>query len=102
MDSPLKYDAGIVKEFGIKTVHELKNVEQLQYVRSQYDEIKKFLYRERVELILAETQAKSEVEVLAASARNKIAEHRNNIKGVVASLEALGKLVHELEAKVSD
>lgn len=100
MTSPLKYDEAVVKELGVKAEHQLEPEAQLGYVRTQYDEIKKFLYRERVELILAETQAKSDVEALAAKARSDIASHRSNIKGVVASLSVLSELVKELEAKV--
>lgn len=102
MDSPLKYDEKVVKEFGIKAIAELDDVAKLNYVRTQYDEIKKFLWRERVELILAETQSKTDVEALAADARSKVAQHRTSIKGIVNSLEALGKFVNELEAKVTD
>lgn len=96
MESPLAYDNKVVKEFGIdKDVepdHELK----IGHVRIQLEEIKKFLWRERVELLLAEAQTKSDVEALAAGARSKVAEHRSNIKGVVASIRVLQRLLDEL------
>lgn len=101
MNSPLEYDESIVKEFGIKAEHELDAVVKLNYVRSQLDEIKKFLWRERVELQLAEAQVAGGVEALIADARNKVAAHRTNLKGIIASIDVLNKLVHELEAKVS-
>lgn len=102
MDSPLKYDENIVKEFKLKPESELETVYKLSYARTQLEEIKKFLYRERVELLLAEGQAKSNIEILAGQAQQKIIEHRNNIKGVALSIGILEKLVEELEAAVSD
>lgn len=100
MDSPLKYDQAVCQEFGIDTTISTVPELLLAHVRIQFEEIQKFLNRERIELILAEAQAKSDVEVLAASAAQKIAEHRNNIKGVVASLRVLLKLKDELEASL--
>lgn len=102
MDSPLKYDAGIVKEFGITAKEDVEDVIKLSYVRSQLDEIKKFLWRERVELQLAEAQKKSDVEALAAAASSKVADHRNNIKGIIASVRVLTELLGELETKVGE
>lgn len=96
MESPLKYDEAVKKEFGILDEFELDNDQRLGFVRNQYDEIRKFLQRERVELILAEAQTKTEIEAVAAEARSKVASHRNTIKGIVASLTVLKKLVDEL------
>lgn len=102
MSSPLKYDKNIVKEFGIETADEVEGEVKLAYVRTQLDEIKKFLWRERVELQLAEAQATSDVEALAAKAKGDIASHRSNLKGILASIRVLTELRNELEAKVSD
>lgn len=102
MDSPLKYDENIVKELGIDAEVEVDAVFKLAYARTQLEEIGKFLWRERVEVILAEAQTKSDVESMAAAARSKVAEHRSNIKGIIASLRVLKKLVHELEATVAE
>lgn len=100
--SALAYDAKIVKEFGITAADDVEDVFKLAHVRAQLQEIKKFLWRERVELQLAEAQKASDVEALAASAAGKVAEHRNNIKGVLASVRVLEELKNELEAKISD
>ena len=95
--SPLEYDAKIVKEFGIDKDLDLDQVAKLGFARTQFDEIKKMLWRERVDLQLAEEQSKTEIEALAAEARNKVAAYRNNIKGYVKSLKVLKRLVDELE-----
>lgn len=102
MNSPLKYDEGIVKEFGLKISSELDDIYKLNFARTQLDEIKKFLYRERVELLLAEGQAKSDVEALAAKAKSDIASHRANIKGIALSIGTLEKLVEELQSKATE
>lgn len=97
MDSPLSYDEVTKKEFGIKDEFELPAEVRVGFVRTQYEEIQKFLQRERVELILAEAQTVTEVEAIAAEARNKVASHRQTIKGIVASLIVLKKFLDELE-----
>jgi len=98
--SQLDYDKALVKEFSIKEKHEPEDMFKLAHARTQLDEIKKFLWRERVELLLSEAQTKSEVEALAASAKSKVAEHRSNIKNILLSIEVLDELVAELEAEV--
>jgi hypothetical protein len=100
MDSPLKYDQAIIKEFGVTDDLNVEPEQMLGWVRVQFDEIKKFMIRERVDLILSEAQAHSDIEALAAQARTKVAEHRSNIKNVVISLKALAKLRDELEAAI--
>lgn len=100
MKSPLKYDQDRVEEFGIDDAQNevLDPVYKIAYVRSQLEEISKFLYRERVELILAETQATSDVSHIVANAKVKVEDHRNNIKGIVKSIATLKQLLNELQA----
>lgn len=100
MDSPLKYDEAVKKEFGIDKI-DIEPALVLGFARGQLDEIKKFLIRERIELILAEAQAKGDVEALVAEARTKVAAHRTNIKGIVASVNVLKTFVDELSAKLT-
>lgn len=98
MDSPLKYDQAVAKEFGVTKAHDLEPEVKLMFARNQLDEIQKFLWRERIDLILAENQSNGDVEALAADAKTKVASHRTNIKGIVSSITVLGKLVDELQA----
>jgi hypothetical protein len=100
MDSPLKYDQDISEEFGIDDSKNeiLDPVYKIAYVRSQLEEISKFLYRERVELILGQTQADSKDEMIAAKGASQVTEHRNNIKQVVKSINVLKELLNELQA----
>lgn len=102
MASPLEYDKKVVEEFGIKASEDIEDEVKVGYVREQLDQIKKFLWRERVELQLSEAQTKSNVEAFAAKARGDIAAHRSNLKGIVASIRVLTELLGELEHKVSD
>lgn len=100
MDSPLKYDEAIVKEFGIDKSIEIDPVYKLGFVRAQLEEIGKLLWRTRTELIMAEAQTASDIEAIAADAKTKVAAHRNTIKGVIMSLRVLVKLKDELEKVV--
>lgn len=100
MDSPLKYDEAVKKEFGIDKI-DIEPALVLGWARNQYEEIKKLLIRERIDLLLAETQAKSDIEAFAAEAKSKVAAHRNNIKGIVASINTLKTFVDELSAKLT-
>lgn len=101
MDKPLKYDEGIVEEFGITGDIDLDPVIKLAYVRTQLEEITKFLWRERIDLILGETQAVSKNELVADKGRAQVTEHRSNIRQVVNSIRVLINLKDELEATIS-
>lgn len=100
MQSALKYDNDIVEEFGIDDSKNevLDPIYKIAYVRSQLEEISKFLYRERVEIILAQTQSDSEDELIASKGAGQVTEHRNNIKQVVKSINVLKQLLSELQA----
>lgn len=104
MISPLKYDSDIVEEFGIDDSQSevLDSIYKIAYVRSQLEEISKFLYRERVELILGQTQADSEDEMIASKGANQVTEKRSNIKQVVKSIKVLKDLLNELQTANSD
>lgn len=101
MKSPLELDNAVVKEFGITPEVDQDLVFKLAYVRSQKEEIKKMLWRERVDLILAENQVNSDIELIADKGRQLKTEKRNNIRQIVGSLERLMVLEDELSA-VSD
>lgn len=100
MKNPLKYDEDIAEEFGIDDSKSeiLDPVYKIAYVRAQLEEISKFLYRERVELILGQTQADSKDELIASKGAQRVTEHRNNIKQVVKSINVLKELLNELQA----
>lgn len=103
MDSPSKYDAERVKEFAIDAGIDLDDVLKLSFVRSQFDEIRKMLFRERVDLILAEEQAKlfaeKDKEEMVNEAKKKILSYRSNIEGYVRSLKTLKVLKDELDGQ---
>lgn len=100
MDSPLKYDEALKSELGVTKDIELSDVEKLGYVRSQFDEIKKLLFRERLELMMAEAQTKSDLEAFAADAKSKVAQHRTQIKNIILTLGVVKSFVGELESVV--
>jgi len=100
MDSPLDYDLKVIKEFGIDDKIDLAPSQKLGFSRTQFEEIQKFLWRERMELMMAEAQMVGASEAVIANAQTKVAEHRNNIRGIVASLRLLADLTHELETSL--
>jgi len=101
LKSPLGYDAEIVKEFGIKD--DIETEVKFGFVRSQLDEIKKALWRERVDLIMAETQVeKATEENVKAHHQQKVTERRAVIRQFVNSIEVLKALSDELEKQVTD
>ena len=101
MASPLEYDAKLVKELNIPAEVEVELLFKLAHVRTQVDEIKKFLWRERVELILGQTQADNPDELVAAKGKQQVTEHRSNIKQVVRSIATLIELQNALEQLVT-
>lgn len=97
MDSPLKYDKGIVKEF--KITQDVDSESQTGFVRSQLDQIKSALYRERVELIISQAQVDlAEDPIIKNQHQGKLDEHRLLIKQFVRSIDVLSVLLNELEA----
>ncbi len=102
MKSALDYDKKIQKEFKIDESVDQDMVFKIAHVRTQIEEIKKFLWRERVELILGESQAESTDELVAQKGRSNVAEKRSNIKQVVRSIRTLTGFLNELEAQEAE
>ena len=99
MKSALDYDKKIKEEFGIDEVVEQDEVFKIAHVRSQLEEIKKFLWRERVELLLGESQVESTDELVSGKGRSQVTEKRSNIKQIVRTIKVLDGLLRELEAQ---
>lgn len=102
MPSPLEYDAKIKKEFGIDDSIEIDNVIKLAYTRAQIEELQKMLWRQRVELIMAEEQVKSSDPVVSNNALPKLMEYKFTIKQFVTSIKVLTALKDELELLVDE
>lgn len=101
MNSPLEYDAKIVKEFKIE--HDLDPEAKLGFVRAQLEQITQALYRERVELLISQTQVDGATdEVMRSQHNGKLTEHRLMIGQFVRSISVLTVLLDELTQSVSD
>lgn len=97
MKSPLKYDEEIVKEFKIE--NDVDAEAKLGFVRSQLEQIKQAMYRERVELVISQTQVDGATdEVMKSQHNGKVTEHRLMIGQFVRSISVLTVLLDELEA----
>lgn len=101
MDSPLKYDESVVKEFKIGPETELDTDLKVGYVRTQLEEIKKAAYRVRVDLIIAQYQVESaEDDNVRTQHQGKVNEQKLLLKQFINSVVVLQKLVDELEPTV--
>lgn len=101
MKSPLAYDAAIVKEFGITDNLELEY--KLAHARTQLEEITKALWRERVELMIAQMQIdNASDESVKAHHQGKVNEKRMILVQFVRSITLLTVLVGELESALSE
>lgn len=101
MNSPLEYDESVIKEFAIE--HDLETEAKLGFVRSQLEQIKAALYRERVELIISQTQVDGATdEVMKSNHAGKLTEHRLMIGQFVRSINVLTVLLDELEKSITE
>lgn len=101
--TPLEIDNKVCAEFGIKGDVELEDLNKHAYVKSQLDEIRKALYRQRVDHILAINQLENakkgkESEAVLSQYQAKVSEYRHNIRQFTASVTTLLELVDELES----
>lgn len=103
--TPLEYDKKLVDEFGIEPVDDIDDEIKLAHVRVQLEEIKKFMWRERVELQLASQEVKEKIKLgideLVDEANRKVSSHRSTIKGLLASVRVLTELKNGLEDKIT-
>lgn len=101
MNSPLEYDNEVVKEFKIE--NDLEPETKLGFVRTQLEQIKQALYRERVELVISQTQVDGATdEVMRGQHNSKVIEHRLMVGQFVRSISVLTVLLDELEKSVSE
>lgn len=101
MGKHLTFDEKVKKEYKINDNIELDTPFKYQYVRSQFEEIKKAMYRVRVDLLIAQYQVDhAEDDTLKVQFQNKVAEHRMMLRQFVRSLLLLEELLGELEATV--
>lgn len=86
----------LAKNYGISDELLPENDVKLQFVLAQFEEIKKILWREIVDFIIASQLAKSDDEVVATGASAKLTEKRTNIRQFVQALKSYEKLIAEL------
>jgi len=102
--SPLQTDKELVKEFGISEAAELAPNFKLGYVRTQIDEFKKVLWRNRVDALISEyliAKAKADKnDALEGRFRENLSRYRNDIKQLSQSIDFMESLKNELEGLV--
>jgi hypothetical protein len=103
VNSPLKADQATIKEFGIDKNVDVDDVFKLNFARTQRDEIQKALWRERIDLIVAQYQvAQADDEGIKVQHQSKVAEKKMLIKQFVRSVQVLNELISELENQESN
>jgi len=101
--TPLEIDNKVCEEFGITGDIDAEELIKHSYVKTQLDEIRKALYRQRIDHILAVNQLKlaqdnKESEAVLSQYQAKVSEYRHNIRQFTASVKTLIELVDELES----
>lgn len=86
------------EEFNITEDMELDSEFRAVFVKNQVDEIKKILWREIVDYIIAQSMSQSDDETVATAGNTKKTEKRSNIKQFTKALKAYNELIAELEA----
>lgn len=86
------------EEFNITEDMELDAEFRKVFVQNQVEEIKKILWREIVDFIIADHMSKSDDETVAVAGNTKKTEKRSNIKQFSRALKAYNELIAELEA----
>lgn len=86
------------EEFNITPDMELDEEFRKVFVQNQTEEIKKILWREIVDYIIADNMSRSDDETVATAGNTKKTEKRSNIKQFTKALRTYNELVAELEA----
>lgn len=85
------------EEFNITPDMELDEEFRKVFVQNQTEEIKKILWREIVDYIIADNMAKSDDETIAVAGNTKKTEKRSNIKQFTKALRTYNELIAELD-----
>jgi hypothetical protein len=105
MKSPTTADEKLMKEFEIDESMDLEPVFKLGYVRTQIDEFKKVIYRNRVDAIISldmiERAEASKDERLAQKGRENLANYREVIRQMAGAVKLMEQLKNELEPLVA-
>jgi hypothetical protein len=88
----------LAEEFNITEDMELDSEFRTMFVKNQVDEIKKILWREVVDYIIAQNMSESDDETVATAGNTKKTEKRSNIKQFTRALKAYNEFIAELEA----
>ena len=88
----------LVEEFNITSDMELDGEFRTMFVKNQVEEIKKILWREVVDYIIAQNMSESDDETVATAGNTKKTEKRSNIKQFARALKAYNEFIVELEA----
>lgn len=103
MSSPLKSDQVTVKEFDIDESVDVGVEFKIGFARTQCDEIKKALWRERCDLLVAQYQVEqADDDNIKVQHQSKVAEKKMLIKQFVRTVKVYNELISELEADVTE
>jgi hypothetical protein len=86
------------KDFAIDEKMMLDKEYQVAFVASQEEEIKKILWREIVDYIIASEMAKSDDDTIAMAGQTKLNEKRTNVRQFSKALKVYREFIAELEA----
>lgn len=104
MKSPSTIDQELVKEYKVGKEAELEDMFKLSYVRSQLDEMKKALFRYRVDAILSdcliEQAKKDDKPEMESKFRENLSNNKVLVRQFAQSISIMEQFKNELEAAI--
>lgn len=97
--SPLSEDKEIVKEYGLKSYHELPKDQKLAFLQDQRREMMGIIWRERVNVLHANRLTRDDNEQLRNKGLENMSGHKNMIRQMKGGIDTLNTLIKELEAE---
>lgn len=99
MDSPLKFDTKTIEKYKITEDIDVSLDYKIAYVTTQIEEMKKALYRNRLDLIITQNLINGDDEALEGKGRENEAQYKLFIKQTVGAIKTQLQLLKELKAK---
>lgn len=93
----LDIDKDACEKFGINERSDLEIAHKIAFVQAQIEEMKRVLWRNRIDLMISVNLSKDDNEMLAAKGQENVTRYKNDIKNFVIALNALNELLDELK-----
>lgn len=96
--TPMGYLTELDERLGVKEEMDLTQDEKIIYLNAQIEEMKKFLYRNRVDVLFSENLINSNNSAIQNKGHQNKAEYTTNSEQCVAALRTLIELRDQLDS----